>query len=117
MTRQRTLPYLHTDFVIATWAEERGFIGCSVLLLLYYLLIFWALRVTRYARDNFQVLTAVGIAATIFWQFYVNVGMVTGLLPVVGVALPLLSYGGSSVISNCIGVGLLFNIALKRRST
>jgi len=116
-TRQRTLPYLHTDFVIATWGEERGFIGCSLLLALYYLLTFWAMRVTRFARDNFQVLTAVGICATIFWQFFVNVGMVTGLLPVVGVALPLLSYGGSSVISICIGVGLLFNIVLRQRAT
>ncbi|HIN86226.1 MAG TPA: rod shape-determining protein RodA, partial [Myxococcales bacterium] len=103
-TRQRTLPYLHTDFVIATWSEERGFLGVVLLLMLYYLLVYWALRVTKVARDHFQVLVAVGVAATIFWQFFVNVGMVTGLLPVVGVALPLLSYGGSSVITICIGM-------------
>lgn len=116
-TRQRTLPYLHTDFVIATWSEERGFLGVVLLLMLYYLLVYWALRVTKVARDNFQVLVAVGVAATIFWQFFVNVGMVTGLLPVVGVALPLLSYGGSSVITICIGMGLLFNIAFRKRAT
>jgi rod shape determining protein RodA len=116
-TRQRTLPYLHTDFVIATWGEERGFIGAVLLITLYYLLVFWALRVTKAARDNFQVLVAVGIAGTVFWQFFVNVAMVTGLLPVVGVALPLLSYGGSSVITICLGVGLLFNIALRQRPT
>jgi rod shape determining protein RodA len=80
-------------------------------------LVYWSLRVTKVARDNFQVLVAVGVAATVFWQFFVNVGMVTGLLPVVGVALPLLSYGGSSVITICIGMGLLFNIAFRKRAT
>jgi len=116
-TRQRTLPFLHTDFVIATWGEERGFIGCTVLLTLYYLLVYWAVRVTKIARDRFQVLVSVGVCATIFWQFFVNVGMVTGLLPVVGVALPLLSYGGSSVLSICLGLGLLYNIVLRERAT
>jgi rod shape determining protein RodA len=115
--RQRSLPYLHTDFVIATWGEERGFVGCTLLLTLYYLLTYWAIRVTRQGRDKFQVLVAVGVCATIFWQFFVNVGMVTGLLPVVGVALPLLSYGGSSVLSICLGLGLLFNIVLRQRAT
>ncbi len=116
-TRQRALPFLHTDFVIATWGEERGFIGATTLLALYYLLIYWALRVTRHARDRFQALVAVGVAATIFWQFFVNIGMVTGLLPVVGVALPLLSYGGSSVLTICLGIGLLYNVLLRHRPT
>ncbi len=116
-TRQKHLPYLHTDFVIATFGEERGFVGCSLLLTLYYLLTYWAIRVTKLARDKFQVLVAVGVCATILWQFFVNVGMVTGLLPVVGVALPLLSYGGSSVLSICIGLGLLYNIVLRQRAT
>lgn len=116
-TRQRSLPFLHTDFVIATWGEERGFVGSSVLLVLYYLLIYWCLRVTRVARDKYQALLAVGVSATIFWQFFVNVGMVTGLLPVVGVALPLLSYGGSSVLSICLGLGLLANIVIRQRAT
>lgn len=116
-TRQEHLPFLHTDFVIATWGEERGFIGCSLLLALYYLLCYWALRVTKSARDKYQVVVAVGVCATIFWQFFVNVGMVTGLLPVVGVALPLLSYGGSSVLSICLGLGLLFNIVIRKRAT
>lgn len=116
-TRQRHLPYLHTDFVIATWGEERGFIGCTVLLALYYILCYWALRVTKVAKDQFQALLAVGICATIFWQFFVNVGMVTGVLPVVGVALPLLSYGGSSVLSICVGLGLLVNVVRRGRAT
>lgn len=116
-TRQKALPFLHTDFVIATYGEERGFIGCTLLLALYYLLVVWAIRVTRSARDRYQALLAVGVSATIFWQFFVNVGMVTGLLPVVGVALPLLSYGGSSVLSICLGLGLLYNIVLRQRAT
>lgn len=115
--RQRSLPYLHTDFVIATWGEERGFIGCSLLLVLYYLLVYWALRVTKSGRDRFQVLLAAGIAGMLGWQFFVNVGMVTGLLPVVGVTLPLLSYGGSSVIAIFGGIGLLFNVVLRKRAT
>jgi len=113
--RQSALPELHTDFVIATWGEERGFIGASLLLFLYYLLVYWLARTTKFARNRFEALVAMGIAATVFWQFFVNVGMVTGVLPVVGVALPLLSYGGSSVVSTCIGLGLLFNIAIHRR--
>jgi|GEM_PF-25644 len=114
--RQGALPELHTDFVIATWGEERGFIGASLLLLLYYLLVYWLLRVTKIGRNRFEALLAIGISATVFWQFFVNVGMVTGILPVVGVALPLLSYGGSSVVSTCIGLGLMYNIVIHRRS-
>jgi rod shape determining protein RodA len=115
--RQRGLPELHTDFVIACYGEERGFVGSSFLLTLYYLLCYWCIRVTKLARDRYQVLVAVGVCALIFWQFFVNVGMVTGLMPVVGVTLPLLSYGGSSVITICIGLGLLFNIVFRRRAT
>ena len=115
--RQRTLPYLHTDFVIACYGEERGFIGCTILLVLYYLLCYWAIRVTKSARDRFQALISVGVCGLIFWQFFVNVGMVTGLLPVVGVTLPLLSYGGSSVLTICMGLGLLFNVVFRQRAT
>lgn len=115
--RQRGLPELHTDFVIACYGEERGFVGSSFLITLYYLLCYWCIRVTKLARDRYQVLLAVGVCGLIFWQFFVNVGMVTGLMPVVGVTLPLLSYGGSSVITICIGLGLLFNIVLRKRAT
>ncbi len=116
-SRQKSLPYLHTDFVVACYGEERGFAGGFVLLCLYYLLTYWAMKVTKHARDRFQVLSCVGVAGLIFWQFFVNVGMVTGLLPVVGVTLPLLSYGGSSVLTICIGLGVCFNIAFRRRAT
>jgi rod shape determining protein RodA len=77
-------------------------------------LVLWALRVGSLAKDRFGAATAVGIAAMFFWHVVFNVGMVIGVLPVVGVTLPLFSYGGSSVLTMLIGVGLLMNISMRR---
>jgi rod shape determining protein RodA len=81
---------------------------------LFHALIAWGIRVARGAPDKFSTLIAAGISFMFFWQLVVNVGMVTGLLPVVGSQLPFLSYGGSSLLTTFIGVGLLFNVALSR---
>lgn len=113
-TRLKYLPEMQTDFILATYAEEHGFLGCLVLLVLYAGLLLWGAYVARNARDRFGVLVAVGVTAYIFWQTVMNVGMVTGLLPVVGITLPFLSYGGSSLLSVMIGVGLLMNIGFYR---
>lgn len=111
-SRLKYLPEMQTDFILATYAEERGFVGCFLLIALFYLVVLWALRLARDARDRFSALVAVGCAALIFWQMFMNVGMVTGLLPVVGITLPFLSYGGSALLTAFFAVGLLFNIQL-----
>ena len=110
----RFLPETRTDFILATFAEEHGFIGCAVLLGLYFFLIVWASQIAAHAKDRFGGVIAVGVAAMIFWHVVANVGMVVGALPVVGMTLPLLSYGGSSVITVLVGVGLLLNVSMRR---
>ena len=108
------LPEQHTDFILSVLAEEWGFMGTSLVLLLYLLIIVWAISIGYHSRDLFRQLLSVGVAATIFWPVFVNAGMVMGLLPVVGVPLPLISYGGSSTISFMLGIGLLLNISMRR---
>jgi len=113
-TRLKYLPEMQTDFILATYAEEHGFLGCAVLTLLYLALFLWSAHVARTARDRYGVLVAVGVTAYLFWQTFMNIGMVTGMLPVVGVTLPFMSYGGSSLLSVAIGIGLLMNVARNR---
>ena len=108
------LPEQHTDFIFSVWAEEHGFVGCLLLLVLYFGLLASAVDVAGAARDRFGQFLAVGITAMLFWHVFINVGMVIGLLPVVGVTLPLMSYGGSSVIAVYAGIGLLANIGMRR---
>lgn len=116
-TRLKALPEMQTDFVIATYAEERGFVGCFLLVALFYALTLWGMGVARDARDRFAALVSFGVSALIFWQMFMNIGMVTGVLPVVGITLPFLSYGGSALLSTLFALGLLFNVAfhLKRK--
>lgn len=108
------LPEQHTDFIFSVFAEEHGFIGCLLLLALYFGLVTTAVDIAGNARDRFGHFLAVGVSAMLFWQTVVNIGMVSGVLPVVGVTLPLLSYGGSSVISTFLGIGLLANVGMRR---
>ncbi|MBI5500052.1 MAG: rod shape-determining protein RodA [Deltaproteobacteria bacterium] len=108
------VPFQHTDFPFAVWGEEHGFVGVALLIALYLFVVLWALRIASRARDRFGALVAVGVAAMIFWHVAINMGMVLGLLPVVGVTLPLFSYGGSSVLANLLGVGLLLSISARR---
>ncbi len=108
------LPEQHTDFVFSVFAEEWGFIGSVVLLLLFTGLTLWGLQIARDCKENFGHLLALGVVSLIFWQFFINLGMVTGLLPVVGIPLPFFSYGGSSLITTFLGVGFLLNIRMRR---
>jgi rod shape determining protein RodA len=110
----RFLPEQHTDFAFSVFAEEWGFIGCLVVLLLYLFLILWGLHIAGRCNDHFGSLLAVGVTAMLFWHIVINMGMVIGLFPVVGVPLPLFSYGGTSMITSMIGVGLLLNISMRR---
>jgi rod shape determining protein RodA len=108
------LPEEHTDFIFSVLAEEWGFVGSVVLILLFLMLIFWALNVAVKCREPFGTILAVGISAMIFWQIFINIGMTMGLMPVVGVPLPFVSYGGSSVITTAVCIGLLLNISMRR---
>ena len=113
-TRLRFIPEQHTDFIFSVLAEEWGFLGSLVVLVSYALLLFWGLDVARNAKDTFAMLTALGVTCLLFWHVSINIGMGMGLLPVVGVPLPLLSYGGSFLVVTFAGIGLLINIHMRR---
>ena len=108
------LPEQHTDFIISVLAEEWGFVGTGAVLFLYMILVLWGLNIALGCRDAFGTILAVGISSMIFWEVFINAGMVMGLMPVVGVPLPLISYGGSSVVTTMIGIGILISISMRK---
>ncbi|MCP3924251.1 MAG: rod shape-determining protein RodA [Desulfobacterales bacterium] len=109
------LPEQHTDFILTVLAEEWGFIGSSFLLVVYLAFMVWGLNIAAGCRDSFGTILAVGIVSMLFCQVFINVGMIMGLMPVVGVPLPLVSYGGSSVLTSMIGIGILMSISIRRQ--
>ncbi|RZO78006.1 MAG: rod shape-determining protein RodA [Litorivicinaceae bacterium] len=109
------LPESHTDFIVAVLGEEMGFLGISILLVFYALILGRCLVLTTRAEGNFGRLLSGSITLTIFVYIFVNVGMVSGVLPVVGVPLPLISYGGTSIISLLIGFGLIMSMQRTKR--
>jgi rod shape determining protein RodA len=114
-TQLEFLPEHTTDFIFSVLAEEWGFVGCVVVLFFYLFFVYRLLLVALKAKDIFSTLVVVGITAMIFFHTFVNISMVIGLLPVVGIPLPLFSYGGSSVVSTMFGTGLVFGISRKQR--
>lgn len=108
------LPEQHTDFAFAVWSEEQGFLGGLVLISLYFILVVLTVNIAARARDKFGALLVTGFTALVFWQAFVNMGMVIGMLPIVGVPLPLFSYGGSSLLTVMIGLGITLNVAYRR---
>jgi rod shape determining protein RodA len=110
----RFLPEHHTDFIFSVLAEEWGFFGCLIVLVLLLALLLGGLKISTHSKEKFGAIVAFGMTAMIFWQIVVNIGMVIGLLPVVGVTLPLFSYGGSSIVTTFIAFGLLLNISMRR---
>ena len=108
------LPAQHTDFVFSVFSEEWGFVGCVGLLLLYFALIAYCLRLGQRAKDRFGALLMFGIAAIFFWHVVINVAMVSGIMPVVGVPLPMVSYGGSSLASMMFATGIMINVSMRR---
>lgn len=108
------LPEHHTDFIFAVFSEEHGFLGAVVLFALYLLFFFTGLNIAYVSHDKFGTILALGILTIFFWHVFVNVGMVCGILPIVGVPLPFMSYGGSSLITSILGVAILTNISNKR---
>lgn len=108
------LPERHTDFIYSVLSEEHGFVGSLTTVGLFCILFFLVLRIAYQARDKFGALIAVGVLSYIFWHMFVNIGMVIGLLPIVGVPLPLLSYGGSSMLTTMLGLGLISSVSFRR---
>ncbi|MEM9692801.1 MAG: rod shape-determining protein RodA [Myxococcota bacterium] len=110
------LPDQYSDFPYPVFAEEWGFAGSLTLLCLYGFLILWSIRIASLARDRFGAVVAVGCGAMIFWHTIINVGMASSMLPVVGMTLPLFSYGGSSVVSIALALALLMNVSMRRNA-
>jgi rod shape determining protein RodA len=106
----------HNDFIFSVIAEEKGFIGSVTVIALYSVVLFTGIRIAGQARERLGKLLAVGVIAMLFSHVFINIGMNIRLMPVTGVPLPLLSYGGSSVLVSLIAAGILQNVYIHRRS-
>ncbi|MCK4400927.1 rod shape-determining protein RodA [bacterium] len=113
-THLNFIPELHTDFIFSTVAEEWGFIGACVLLLLYAILFWRMFSLAALVRDKLGLLVIVGIISLFAAHIFINIGMAIGIMPITGLTLPFLSYGGSSLVANMFLVGLVLNIGMRR---
>ena len=114
-TRLNFLPEHGTDFVFASYSEQRGFVGASILLALYLLVLWRALRIVAVARDLYCAVVAGGIVLALLFQIFVNIGMTMGIAPITGIPLPFVSVGGSSMIANLAAMGVLLAIHARGR--
>ncbi|GHV53405.1 rod shape-determining protein RodA [Deltaproteobacteria bacterium] len=110
----RFLPEKHTDFAVSVFGEEWGFVGCILLLAVFCFFLMSILNTARDAKDRFGSILAAGVFFYFFWQILINMGMTMGLLPVVGIPLPFISYGGSATLVNFCLVGLVLNVSMRR---
>jgi rod shape determining protein RodA len=115
-TNLNFLPEHGTDFVFASYSEQRGFVGASLLLALYLLVLWRALRVVSIARDFYSAIVAGGIVVALLFQIFVNVGMTMGIAPITGIPLPFVSVGGSSMIATLAAMGVLLSIHARGRA-
>jgi rod shape determining protein RodA len=113
-TQLNYLPVTHTDFIYASLAEEQGFVGASLVLLVYFVVLMRLIQNAQMAADRAGTLLIMGIVAVLGFHVLVNVGMVVGFMPVTGIPLPLLSYGGSSVMFTFLALGIVMNIRMRR---
>ncbi|RYD01764.1 hypothetical protein N752_28320 [Desulforamulus aquiferis] len=109
------LPEQHTDFIFSVVGEEMGFIGVTLLLILFFILLYRGIRIASQAKDLNGALLATGVVSMLTFHILTNVGMVTGIMPVTGLPLPLFSYGGSSMMTNMIAIGILLNVYMRRQ--
>jgi len=108
------LPARHTDFIFSVLAEETGFVGVAVVLGLYLLVLWRSMETSHLARDRVGVFLVAGITGAMSFQVIYNVAMVAGLVPVKGLPLPFMSYGGSSILSSLLAMGLILNVRMRR---
>jgi len=113
-TQLAFLPARHTDFIFSVIAEELGFLGAFCLLCLYLFLLVRGIRLVAYAKDAFGVLIITGVVSMLFGHILINVGMTLGIMPVTGLPLPFASVGGTSLVSNLLGVGMILNVHMRR---
>ena len=113
-TQLRFLPVPHTDFVFAAYAEETGFVGVAIALTLYFALLMRIVHNAQTASDTQGTIVCMGVAALLLFQVVVNVGMVVNKMPVTGIPLPLMSYGGSSTLTTFMLLGLVNNVRMRR---
>ncbi|MBU2647435.1 rod shape-determining protein RodA [bacterium] len=112
--RLNFLPARHTDFIFSVFTEEWGFFGGAILVGLYLFLILWCLRLVGKTKDRSGTILTLGVTTILAFQITINIGMVLGLLPIVGLPLPFMSYGGSALVSQMIGIGLILNVRMRR---
>ncbi|NPV71920.1 MAG: rod shape-determining protein RodA [Firmicutes bacterium] len=110
----RFLPFQHTDFIFSVIGEELGYVGGVAILLVYLFVIWRGLRIAASARDSYGALLATGVVSVFAFHIIVNVGMTIGVMPVTGIPLPFMSYGGTSLVTNMVGVGILLNVYMRR---
>ena len=113
-TQGMFLPVTHTDFIFAAFAEEHGFVGATIVLLLYFVLLMRLIQNAQTAPDRAGTVIIMGVVAILVFHILVNVGMVVGFMPVTGIPLPLMSYGGSSVLFTFLALGIVMNIRMRR---
>lgn len=108
------LPERHTDFIYSVLSEEHGFIGSFITLGLFFIVYLMAIKIAANARDKCGALVVIGVGGYLFWHMFVNIGMVIGLLPIVGAPLPLISYGGSSLLTTMLALGLISSVSFRK---
>jgi rod shape determining protein RodA len=113
-TANAFLPTQWTDFVFCVLAEEFGFVGCAVLLALFFILIFRGIQIAQRAKDPYGVLVTAGILSMLAFHVFQNIGMAIGIMPITGIPLPFVSYGGSSLLANMAALGIVMNIHIYR---
>jgi rod shape determining protein RodA len=109
------LPYQHTDFIFSVLGEELGFVGALVVILLLFLVLFRILDTARSAKDEYGALLSIGVLSMLTFQVFENIGMTIGLMPVTGITLPFMSYGGSSLLVNMIAIGIVINVGMRKQ--
>ncbi len=113
-TQGQFLPVPHTDFIFAAWCEEHGFVGAIFILLLYFMVLMRLIHNAQTAPDRAGAFVVMGVVAVLTFHLLVNIGMVVGFMPVTGIPLPLMSYGGSSVLFTFLALGIVMNVRMRR---
>lgn len=117
LTQLNFVPENHTDFIFSSVAETMGFMGCIILLVLYAFVIYRMLRLSYHTSDRFGRLVIVGVASMLIFHMFENIGMNIGVMPITGIPLPFISYGGSNLIANMAGIGLVLNVTRRKPIT
>jgi rod shape determining protein RodA len=113
-TRLNNVPFQHTDFIFTAVGEQLGLVGAASLLVAFSVMVWRILRTAQLARDDFGMLLCAGVLAMFVFQIFENVGMTMGIMPITGIPLPFMSYGGSSTITYLVSIGLVLNVHMRR---